>query len=280
METNGSVDQLNSTVHGTMKTTPYELVFGQPPRQNIFPGVHGSKIMEEDVEDILHNSLEEKQDFNPNDLSESEFSSDADANCTPEPMTSPNAEMAQQFDSDCSQELKTKMKLDADYSPAEPSLQNEMKQKLDLDGSQEMGPSLGPSPDSEIQIIDSPGTELKQDISMQSGSPKDKLTDDSKSNQLSNSDTQTNLDDNDAVFGYSKKHLRLRQEADERYRRNAERMKMKYCKAKHKKVATFNPGDFVSIKIPRIDRTSTDIHRLPCIVVEQLGSKYHLYRLR
>ena len=27
-------DQLNTTKHGVMKTTPYELVFGQSPRQN------------------------------------------------------------------------------------------------------------------------------------------------------------------------------------------------------------------------------------------------------
>ena len=46
-------DQLNTTVHGVMKTTPYELVFGQPPHQNIFPGVVRSEIMEENIEDIL-----------------------------------------------------------------------------------------------------------------------------------------------------------------------------------------------------------------------------------
>ena len=36
-----------------MKATPYELVFGQPPRQNFFPGAKGKCIMEEDVEDLL-----------------------------------------------------------------------------------------------------------------------------------------------------------------------------------------------------------------------------------
>ena len=44
---------------------------------------------------------------------------------------------------------------------------------------------------------------------------------------------------------------------------------MKYCKSKRKKVQTFNVGDFVSIKVPRIDRTSTDLYRLPCIVVQK-----------
>lgn len=40
------------TVHGTMRTTPYELVFGQPPRQNLFPGAKGTDILE-DVEDLF-----------------------------------------------------------------------------------------------------------------------------------------------------------------------------------------------------------------------------------
>ena len=69
-------------------------------------------------------------------------------------------------------------------------------------------------------------------------------------------------------------------EADKRYRLNADRMRLKYCKTKRKKVMVFAIGNFVSIKIPRIDRTSTDFHRVPCIVVERLGSKFHLYRLR
>ena len=78
----------------------------------------------------------------------------------------------------------------------------------------------------------------------------------------------------------TKKHLSLRLKADKAYRMNAERMQMKYCKAKHKKVQTFAPGDFVSVRIPRIDRSSTDFQRLPCIVVERLGTEFHLYRLR
>ena len=51
-------DQLNSTIHGTMGKCPYELVFGQPPRQNLFPGVKGTRIMEEDVADILEDGDE------------------------------------------------------------------------------------------------------------------------------------------------------------------------------------------------------------------------------
>ena len=46
-----------------MKTAPYELVFGQPPRQGIFPGVKGPSIMEEDVEDIIKEDEEEHEYF-------------------------------------------------------------------------------------------------------------------------------------------------------------------------------------------------------------------------
>ena len=77
----------------------------------------------------------------------------------------------------------------------------------------------------------------------------------------------------------TEKYRQLREAADKQYCLNAERMKLKYCKGK-RKVLEFSEGDFVSVRIPRIGRTSTDFHRLPCVVVECLGSKFHLYRLR
>ena len=47
-----------------MKATPYELVFGQPARQNIFLNVQGDMIYEEDLEDlIVDDSEEENQDY-------------------------------------------------------------------------------------------------------------------------------------------------------------------------------------------------------------------------
>ena len=57
-------------------------------------------------------------------------------------------------------------------------------------------------------------------------------------------------------------------------------MKLKYCKGKRKKIMTLSPENFVNVKIPRIDRASTDHHRLPCVVVERLGKVYYLYRLK
>ena len=84
----------------------------------------------------------------------------------------------------------------------------------------------------------------------------------------------------DKRSGTSEKHLRVRTAADELYKRNAERMQVKYCKGKRKKVTTFSVGNVVSIKVPRIDRMSTDLHRVICVVVECRGEEHHLYRLR
>ena len=36
-----------------MQRSPYELVFGQPPYQHLFPGIEKTEIMEEDIEDLL-----------------------------------------------------------------------------------------------------------------------------------------------------------------------------------------------------------------------------------
>ena len=47
--------------------------------------------------------------------------------------------------------------------------------------------------------------------------------------------------------------------AEKMYRQKAERMQLKYSKAKRKKIRTFSVGNFVSVKIPRIDRTCTDL---------------------
>lgn len=166
-----------------MKATPYELVFGQPPRQNFFPGAKGKCIMEEDVEDLLDK--------------EEELMSGCDGSGT--------------------------------------------------SGADDCGPALDGSSDDE-------------------GLAEEAVSDDG--------------DGNGGALASTEKHKKLREEADKRYRANAEKMQLKYCKGKRKKVRVFCPGNFVSVRIPRIDRASTDRHRLPCVVVERLGKVHHLYRLR
>ena len=53
--------------------------------------------------------------------------------------------------------------------------------------------------------------------------------------------------------------------ADRKYLQSAKKMKYRYKKMK--KVGSLSVGDKVSLRIPRIDRTSSDLSRLPCVVV-------------
>ena len=55
---------------------------------------------------------------------------------------------------------------------------------------------------------------------------------------------------------------------------------MKLRHAKQHKVREFTVGESVSVRVPRIDRASTDPQRLPCIVVEVIGRAQAVYRLR
>lgn len=48
----------------------------------------------------------------------------------------------------------------------------------------------------------------------------------------------------------------------------------------NRKMKTFQTGERVAVRIPRIDRACTDLHRLPCIIVQRQGKKHYLYRLR
>ena len=41
---------MNTQVHDSTKHTPYELVFGQPPRSHIIPDSFQGEINEEDIE--------------------------------------------------------------------------------------------------------------------------------------------------------------------------------------------------------------------------------------
>ena len=47
----------------------------------------------------------------------------------------------------------------------------------------------------------------------------------------------------------TKKHLSLREKADEHYKRNALRVQLKYSKKKRIMVRIFSPGDYVSLAV-------------------------------
>ena len=74
------------------------------------------------------------------------------------------------------------------------------------------------------------------------------------------------------------KHLKVHEKANDAYLATAKRMTKKY--SKQHKVKEFLVGENASLRIPRIDRTCSDMLRLPCVIVQISGEHHSLYRLR
>ena len=54
---------------------------------------------------------------------------------------------------------------------------------------------------------------------------------------------------------------------------------MKQKHAKHVKMHQFAVGEYASLQIPRVDRASTDLQRLPCVIIEVVGKAQAMYHL-
>ena len=74
------------------------------------------------------------------------------------------------------------------------------------------------------------------------------------------------------------KHLKVHEKANDAYLATAKQMTKKY--SKQHKVKEFLVGENASLRIPRIDRTCSDMLRLPCVIVQISGEHHSLYRLR
>eukprot|EP00731_Ephydatia_muelleri_P032193 Em0023g700a len=76
----------------------------------------------------------------------------------------------------------------------------------------------------------------------------------------------------------SLKHKKIRIKANRKYLSSAKKMAERYNK--QHSTLSFVIGESVSVRIPRIDQASSDLSRLPCVVVEIVGGDQSLYRLR
>lgn len=76
----------------------------------------------------------------------------------------------------------------------------------------------------------------------------------------------------------SERHRQIRLQADKHYRNNAEKMKLQYSKRKRHLIKTYVPGDSVTVRIPRNERSSSDMPRLLCRVLKV--EKKNMYRLQ
>ena len=82
---------------------------------------------------------------------------------------------------------------------------------------------------------------------------------------LKDEDEEVLLFTTDKYASYEKKQIKI-----------TSLMQREHSKAKRKKVLTFSPNDLVSVWIPQIGRTSTDLHRVTSMVVESFGTKFNL----
>ena len=89
---------------------------------------------------------------------------------------------------------------------------------------------------------------------------------------------EDSLSDNvSASLTTSERHRKIRQAADQEYRKNAEKMKIQYSKRKRHCVKVYAPGDSVTLRIPKNERSSSDMPRLLCRVIQVKGK--YMYRL-
>ena len=72
--------------------------------------------------------------------------------------------------------------------------------------------------------------------------------------------------------------VQLHVKGDRRYLKAAQKMIHWYNK--QKSVVSFSAGDYVSVRIPRIDHASSDLSCLPGIVADVVGKNWNLYRIR
>ena len=216
-----------------MKTTLYELVFGQPPRQSVFPGAKcGSNIMEEDLEVIINDHLPSKSDDQLPSESDDQPSSKSRAQPSSKSHAQTPSDDQPPSESDDQPPSKPRAKSCSSKSRAQPSSKSHAAQTPSDDqppsesDDQPPSKSCAQPPVSDTQYL---SKSRAQDVS--ESDDQLQITVEKKSNNSPQSIVKAN-----SLLATSDKHKRIREQADASYRRNAERMQVKYTKGKNKKV--------------------------------------------
>ena len=205
-----------------MKTTPYELVFGQPPRQLVLPGAKcGSNIMEEDLEDIINDHLPFKSDDQPSSKSDDQPPSESDDQPPFESDDQPPSESDDQPPSESDDQPPSESD---DQPPSESDDQPPSKSHARI-----------PSGDQPPSESDDQPPSVSDTQHLSKSSAQDVSESDDQLEKKSNNSPQRIVKAN-SLLATSDKHKRIREQADASYRRNAERMQVKYTKGKNKKV--------------------------------------------
>eukprot|EP00731_Ephydatia_muelleri_P004200 Em0002g376a len=97
--------------------------------------------------------------------------------------------------------------------------------------------------------------------------------------QVSNTHADEQQEEEDDGHSKATIHTAIRKKVCDNTYLAAARMAVKYNKKKGVKTQVFSVGDKVTIGIPKMDRTKTDMPRLPCEITEVFGDKVKTYTL-
>ena len=309
------LDTLNTQVHEATKHTPYELVFGQPPRSLLVPdATFKGKINEEDLsepgqeEEEDNDNLEQdnhrqegQDDCNQeeqNNHSREEHDShgqEEQDNHSQEKLGSHNEYKGQEIDDINSQEEQNKHYQEEEDNDSL-GQDNHRQEAQDNDNQEEQDKHSREEHDSHGQVEQD--NHSQEELDSHSQEKQDSHWPDEQNNHIPETFNGYSSEEQEYFSkttkeSYSKthgkkilkkplatmkKHRNVREKADFQYRRNAKRMKHKHSLVH--KVKKFVVGQSVSLRIPRIDRTATDVHRLPCVIVQVVGKTQDMYRLR
>ena len=84
----------------------------------------------------------------------------------------------------------------------------------------------------------------------------------------------------DGWLGTREQHVQKRKRALVHYKQAAQNQKKKQTRNKRVWLQAHVVGEYVTVKIPSQDRTSSDLPRLPAVIVQGKRSKRFSYRLR
>jgi polycystin 1L2 len=93
-------------------------------------------------------------------------------------------------------------------------------------------------------------------------------------------DVKPDDNDRDRRLGTSARHVKRRKRALVHYEQAAQNQIKKQTRNKRVRLQAHVVGDYVTVRVPHQDRTSSDLPRLPAIIVEVQGTKRFSYRLR
>ena len=250
---------MNTEVAGGTKKTPYEVVFGQPPRTNIIPDAKAAEgiINKENLPFELNPDskdneaqTETHQRIEDDDTEQSNETLPPVSRPTPKPRKRPVPIPMLRPDA-------------RTLFPPEDSSTTEVTEQLLI---AQANPSDSCDQDNSSKMVDE-GTEQ---LLIAQADPSDSCDQDNTSKMVDEDITDSTA-----------KHFKVREEADANYRANAERMKLKYSKRKRVTQETFNEGDLVTIRVPKIDRSSTDQPRLVTKVASTRGKDGNVwYKLK